>query len=199
MAKTNTIGELITELRSRNRMSQKDLADFLYVNQGTVSRWERGIRFPDTELIIKMAEQFGVDPAVMLKAPFNRTDTPEILLVEDELVMLDDCYRTLSEALPGASVHPFRWASDALQFAKSSRVDVAFLDIELQCSSGLDLAKELTALNPFVNVIFLTGHPEYAGEALDLFCSGYILKPLNKNKIRNQITHLRHSVSGLSV
>ena len=180
-------------------MSQKDLADFLYVNQGTVSRWERGIRFPDTELIIKMAEQFGVDPAVMLKAPFNRADTPEILLVEDELVMLDDCYRTLSEALPAASVHPFRWASDALQFAKSCRVDVAFLDIELQGSSGLDLAKELTSLNPFVNIIFLTGHPEYAGEALDLFCSGYILKPLNKNKIRNQISHLRHSVSGLSV
>lgn len=196
---SNTIGELITELRSRNRMSQKDLADFLYVNQGTVSRWERGIRFPDTELIIKMAEQFGVDPAVMLKAPFNRADTPEILLVEDELVMLDDCYRTLSEALPAASVHPFRWASDALQFAKSCRVDVAFLDIELQGSSGLDLAKELTSLNPFVNIIFLTGHPEYAGEALDLFCSGYILKPLNKNKIRNQISHLRHSVSGLSV
>ncbi len=199
MAMSNTIGELITELRSRNRMSQKDLADFLYVNQGTVSRWERGIRFPDTELIIKMAEQFGVDPAVMLKAPFNRADTPEILLVEDELVMLDDCYRTLSEALPAASVHPFRWASDALQFAKSCRVDVAFLDIELQGSSGLDLAKELTSLNPFVNIIFLTGHPEYAGEALDLFCSGYILKPLNKNKIRNQISHLRHSVSGLSV
>ena len=196
---SNTIGELITELRSRNRMSQKDLADFLYVNQGTVSRWERGIRFPDTELIIKMAEQFGVDPAVMLKAPFNRADTPEILLVEDELVMLDDCYRTLSEALPAARVHPFRWASDALQFAKSCRVDVAFLDIELQGSSGLDLAKELTSLNPFVNIIFLTGHPEYAGEALDLFCSGYILKPLNKNKIRNQISHLRHSVSGLSV
>ena len=199
MAMSNTIGELITELRSRNRMSQKDLADFLYVNQGTVSRWERGIRFPDTELIIKMAEQFGVDPAVMLKAPFNRSNTPEILLVEDELVMLDDCYRTLSEALPAASVHPFRWASDALQFAKSCRVDVAFLDIELQGSSGLDLAKELTSLNPFVNIIFLTGHPEYAGEALDLFCSGYILKPLNKNKIRNQISHLRHSVSGLSV
>lgn len=198
MATTNTIGELITELRSRNRMSQKDLADFLYVNQGTVSRWERGIRFPDTELIIKMAEQFGVDPAVMLNAPFNRSDTPEILLVEDELVMLDDCYKTLSEALPAASVHPFRWASDALQFAKSRRVDVAFLDIELQGSSGLDLAKELTSLNPFVNIIFLTGHPEYAGEALDLFCSGYILKPLNKSKIRNQISHLRHSVSGLS-
>ena len=199
MSKNNTIGELITELRSRNRMSQKDLADFLYVNQGTVSRWERGIRFPDTELIIKMAEQFGVDPAVMLKAPFNRCDTPEILLVEDELVMLDDCYRTLSESLPSAAVHPFRWASDALQFAKSCRVDIAFLDIELQGSNGLDLAKELTALNPFVNIIFLTGHPEYAGEALDLFCSGYILKPLNKNKIKNQITHLRHSVSGLSI
>ena len=199
MAATNTIGELITELRSRNRMSQKDLADFLYVNQGTVSRWERGIRFPDTELIIKMAEQFGVDPAVMLKAPFNRSDTPEILLVEDELVMLDDCYRTLSDALPAASVHPFRWASDALQFAKSCKVDIAFLDIELQGSSGLDLAKELTSLNPYVNIIFLTGHPEYAGEALDLFCSGYILKPLNKNKIRNQITHLRHNVSGLTI
>ena len=40
----STIGEMITTLRSKNRMSQKDLADCLYVDQSTVSRWLRRTR-----------------------------------------------------------------------------------------------------------------------------------------------------------
>ena len=51
MAASNTLGELLVALRTKYRVSQKELADYLYVNQGTVSRWERGIRFPDIELI----------------------------------------------------------------------------------------------------------------------------------------------------
>ncbi len=33
------------------------------------------------------------------------------------------------------------------------------------------LAEELTALNPHTNIVFLTGRPEYVGEALNLHCN----------------------------
>ena len=45
MTLTGTIGEKITQLRIENRMSQKDLAEFLYVNQATISRWEKASVF----------------------------------------------------------------------------------------------------------------------------------------------------------
>ena len=86
MAITGTMGERITQLRIESRMSQKDLADFLYVNQETVSRWERGVRFPDDDLIVKMAKRFGVDPDVLLHpAP----EPPIVILVDDEPISLE--------------------------------------------------------------------------------------------------------------
>jgi transcriptional regulator with XRE-family HTH domain len=197
MAASNTIGELIVVLRARNRMSQQDLADYLYVNQGTVSRWERGVRFPDTELIYKMASRFGVDPSVLLDAPLNRSVRTTVILVEDEPVLLEDSDRTLREVLPAAEVASFRWLSDAMEYAKTHRVDVAFLDIELVGGDGLSIARYLMERNPRVNIIFLTSHPEYAGEALNLFCSGYVLKPLSREKILTQMSHLRYPEAGV--
>lgn len=195
----STIGEVITALRVKNRMSQKDLADSLYVDQSTVSRWERGVRFPDTELIEKMATRFGVDASVLFAAPMNRPELPQIIVVEDEPVLLQDFCGTVSETLPDSAVHPFRWASDALAFAKTQRVDLAFLDIELVGGNGIDLARGLLLCRPRCNVVFLTSHPEYAREALDLFCGGYVMKPLTPAKIREQTAHLRYPVPGLGV
>jgi len=195
----STIGEMIMTLRSKNRMSQKDLADCLYVDQSTVSRWERGIRFPDTELIEKMATRFGVDVSVLSDAPLNRDALPQIIVVEDEPVLLRDFCDTVSATVRDTSVHPFRWASEALAFAGTQRVDIAFLDIELVGGNGLDLAGGLLRCAPRCNVIFLTSHPEYAREALELFCSGYVMKPLTPAKVEEQMRHLRYPVSGLSV
>ena len=193
----STIGEMITTLRSKNRMSQKDLADCLYVDQSTVSRWERGIRFPDTDLIEKMAIRFGVDASVLIDAPLNREALPQIIVVEDEPVLLRDFCDTVSATIKDTSVHPFRWASEALAFAGTQRVDIAFLDIELVGGNGLDLARNLLQRTPRCNIIFLTSHPEYAREALELFCSGYAMKPLTPAKVREQIAHLRYPVAGL--
>ena len=65
MRLTGTIGERITALRTEQHISQKELADLLYVNQGTVSRWERDIRYPDNDLIVRMAKLFGVSSSVL--------------------------------------------------------------------------------------------------------------------------------------
>ena len=42
----------------------------------------------------------------------------------------------------------------------------------------------------------LTGHSEYSFDALRLHCSGYILKPLTPEKIRNEMAHLRFPIQG---
>ena len=195
----STIGEMITTLRSKNRMSQKDLADCLYVDQSTVSRWERGVRFPDTELIEKMAIRFGVDASVLSEAPMSRAELPQILVVEDEPILLQDSCDTIGAVFRGAAVLPCRWASEALAQARAQRVDVAFLDIELVGGNGLDLARGLLQYHPRCNVIFLTSHPEYAREALELFCSGYVMKPLSRARLEEQAAHLRNPVPGLAV
>lgn len=83
-------------------------------------------------------------------------------------------------------------------FAGQTHVDVALLDIEIIGGNGLGLAKQLQALDPRTNIIFLTCHPEFAGEAFDLFASGYILKPLTSKKVKDQMAKLRYPVNGLT-
>ena len=62
---------------------------------------------------------------------------------------------------------------------------------------GLRLAGELTAINSQTNIIFLTSHAEYLQQAVYDHCSGYILKPLSRERIRHELNNLRFPVRGL--
>lgn len=194
MTLTGTLGERITALRIESRMSQKDLADFLYVNQATVSRWEKGIRFPDDDLIIKMALRFGVDPAVLLNPS---PAVPVVILVDDEEISLELNVPMMRQYLPGAEIRGFSDSRGALAFAAQKHIDAAFLDVDLFRESGLDLAEKLTELYPKINIIFLTGHPEFMKEAFSLHASGYILKPMTPADFAHEINHLRFPAEGL--
>ena len=196
MTLTGTIGERITALRIENRMSQKDLADFLYVNQATISRWEKGIRYPDDDLIVKMARRFGVNPSVLLDPmPF----VPTVILVDDEEISLEVNIPMMRKYLPDAELRGFSNSRDALEYAEQKKIDAAFLDIDLFLESGLDLAKQLEDLYPNINIVFLTGHPEFMHEAFMMHASGYILKPMMPADFAHEINNLRYPVEGLSV
>lgn len=45
------MGKFIASLRKEKNMTQKDLADKLYVSDRAVSKWERGLNFPDITLL----------------------------------------------------------------------------------------------------------------------------------------------------
>lgn len=51
MKDKKAFGSFIKEKRIEKNFSQKDLADFLFVTEGAVSKWERGISYPDITLI----------------------------------------------------------------------------------------------------------------------------------------------------
>ena len=191
-----TIGERIAALRSKNHMSQKDLADFLYVNQGTISRWEKGIRFPDDDLIVKMAERFGVAPDELLAPP---PSPPVIILVDDEDISIEINIPMMRQHVPDAEIHGFTKGAEALALAGEKHIDIAFLDIELFRESGVELAKKLLAVWPDINVIFLTGHPDFMKDAFSMHASGYILKPMSEEDFVKELGHLRYPVDGLTV
>ena len=53
-------GKFIKELRAENNMTQKQLAEKLYITDKAVSKWERGLSLPDISLLENIAEIFGV-------------------------------------------------------------------------------------------------------------------------------------------
>ena len=51
MTDKKTFGSFIKLKRIEKNYSQKDLAQMLYVTEGAVSKWERGVSYPDITLI----------------------------------------------------------------------------------------------------------------------------------------------------
>lgn len=198
MAELDALGQKIRTLRTKKGLSQQQLADLMFVTRKTISNWESGIRMPDVAMLSRLAKVLDAKSYELIDAITGQGSPPNIMIVEDEAVILKGFVRILSDTLPDVQAFGFQTGTEALEYAESNRIDVAFLDVELFGESGVNLAEKLTALHPRVNIIFLTGHTEYMGEAWKMHCSGYILKPLTPEKIRHEIAHLRFPVRGLT-
>lgn len=194
---TESFGNKIKQLREDREITQAQLSDMMMVSRSTIANWETGIRLPDVSMLARLARCLEVEPWVLMDFLEDSEEVPAVIIVDDMPLILSASLRMLSAALPEAEVFGFGNADEALAFARNRRVSVAFLDIELGGKDGVQLARELTALNSYLNVIFLTSHTEYMQDALEEHCSGYILKPLTPEKIRCEISHLRYPVRGL--
>lgn len=60
-------GLLVTELRKEKNLTQKELAEQLFVSDKTVSKWERGISMPSVALLIPIADALGVTVTELLR------------------------------------------------------------------------------------------------------------------------------------
>lgn len=119
-----------------------------------------------------------------------------IMAVDDERLALEGLASAIGKACDGADVYAFIKTKDALEFLNDHSCDVAFLDIEMREMNGMELADEIKKQNPYVNIIFTTGYSEYAKAALDLRASGYVMKPVTVDKIKNEMENLRYALAG---
>lgn len=53
-------GQLIKEARKEKRLTQEDIANKLNISPKSVSKWERGINFPDSAMLPTLAEMLGL-------------------------------------------------------------------------------------------------------------------------------------------
>lgn len=110
-----------------------------------------------------------------------------IIVVDDELFALDDFQYTCSKLTEITELHTFNNPADAINFAKCSPVDVAFLDIEMPIMSGIELARRLHNIDEDIKIVFVTGFTEYALDAFGVDAIGYVLKPYSAEMIEQSI------------
>ncbi|MBQ2895520.1 MAG: helix-turn-helix transcriptional regulator [Oscillospiraceae bacterium] len=60
-------GEFVSCLRREKGLTQKELADKLYVSNKAVSKWERGLSLPDVGLLILLAQALDVSVTELLE------------------------------------------------------------------------------------------------------------------------------------
>lgn len=118
------------------------------------------------------------------------------LVLDDEPIILEDMEEVLKKVAPDGKYHLFSRQDEALSYAGENRIDVAFLDIEMGYTNGLETAKRLKELQPDIHIIFVTGHEQYAVEAFAIHATGYLVKPVMASDIRRELTFLYGDVKG---
>ena len=68
MEKRENFGRYIKEKRKEAGLSQKELAKQLFVSESAVSKWERGLSYPDMTLVTSLCEILHVSEHELLTA-----------------------------------------------------------------------------------------------------------------------------------
>jgi len=118
-----------------------------------------------------------------------------LLAVDDEKLALLHLTNILEEMFPNDTVTGFSDQIEALAFAKEltekkEQLEFLFLDIEMYGMSGIELARQFKDICPEVKILFVTGHDNYALEAFRLHARGYILKPVTRELIEEEMQNI---------
>lgn len=68
-------GKFILQLRKEKGWTQQEFADKIFVTDKAVSKWERGLYFPDISLTIPIAELFSISVSELLKGEKNKNES----------------------------------------------------------------------------------------------------------------------------
>jgi transcriptional regulator with XRE-family HTH domain len=97
---TNKVGLFIQECRKKQNMTQSDLAKALHVTDQAVSKWERGLNYPDIGLLSDLADLLKVSVSEILKGEISMSEikteeaVKEVLEYSDAVIKKEKNYFT---------------------------------------------------------------------------------------------------------
>jgi len=113
----------------------------------------------------------------------NDTMAKTILVVDDEQNFLELLTGSLGKR--GFEVKTASNGIEALKLVEIESFDLALLDIRMGPMNGIQLLGEITARQPDIKVIMMSGYPtrETGGQALEKGASAYLTKPIDLEEL----------------
>lgn len=110
-------------------------------------------------------------------------DSPDVLLVDDDVTYCEVLARALQKR--GYAVRVAHDVTQGIALAKNDSPEFAIVDLKMPGPSGLELVKELIALDPNTRIVMLTGYASIATavEAIKLGATHYLSKPAGLDDI----------------
>jgi len=83
-----------------------------------------------------------------------------------------------------------------LELFKKYPIDIIISDIKMPKMTGLEMAEKIREISQEIPIIFTTafGDAEYLKEALEIGADGYIIKPVNRNKLFNKLNTIAEHI-----
>jgi putative transcriptional regulator len=91
------LSENIKNFRKKKGLSQEELAIQLNVVRQTVSKWEKGLSVPDSEMLITLAEKLDTPVNVLLGESVEPSDTTELQALASKLELLNEQFAKHNE------------------------------------------------------------------------------------------------------
>ena len=85
---------------------------------------------------------------------------------------------TAVTAVPFPSAEAFLF-----DYSEDKNFDILLLDIEMGAINGVELAKTVRAENNAVQMVFITGFPDFIAEGYEVSALHYLMKPVDRDKL----------------
>ena len=115
----------------------------------------------------------------------------KIIILDNHKLIIAEIRRQVLSVLPKAECTCFTKQREAIEYVKNNHVDVALLDIDMPGLNGIEVAELMCRINPRLNIIFVTGYPEYALQAFSVPVSDFIVKPVSEEALKATFNKLR--------
>ena len=112
-----------------------------------------------------------------------------VLCVDDEKLILDDTVSKCREMPQIREVEGFTRPAEALAWLEQNAVDLVLLDIDMPGMNGLEMAATIKEKWPEISICFLTGYSKYAVDAFSVRATGYLLKPVSKKRLEEEVSY----------
>ena len=109
-----------------------------------------------------------------------------IVFCDDEPLILARLQKYVQEffrSLGGTQPEFATYESGDLLIQNETRVDIAFLDVEMPGVSGIHIGAKLKERNPQIKIFIVTAYPDYLDEAMRFQVFRYLSKPIDKNRL----------------
>ncbi len=125
----------------------------------------------------------------------ENSPTMKAIIIEDDPFFQQTLADLLGLHVPEVSVEGIAGsASEAKLLLNKEKPNIVFIDVELPDKSGIEFLRSL----PFIDfhVVFITGHKEYAIDAIKIGAVDYILKPIEAKDVVEAVNNVKRSMQG---
>jgi len=122
----------------------------------------------------------------------------EVLIVDDIPSQVDSFAATIpKDELGIARIHKAYSGEEALKLYREQTIHIVITDIRMPEMSGIELIREIREIGRKVKIVVISGYAdfEYAQSVVPYNTSGYLMKPVNPDQLRETLAKLTEEIA----